>query len=76
MKTKMRWMAGIAALLVSAAACEQSLVAPDADASLGRMDLGGLPPDTINGDTGYFGSGHVDPPPPVTDSIKGGETPQ
>lgn len=71
MKKKMRWMAGLTVLLLAAAACEQTLVHPDGPASL---DLGdGFPADTINVDTGYFGSGHMEPPPPQTDSIKAGD---
>lgn len=68
MKNKMRWMAGLAALVLAAAACEQSLVHPDGPASLNGLPGNTLPPDTINGDTGYFGSGHLEPPPPPVDS--------
>ena len=80
MKTKMRWMAGAVLLVIAAAACERSLVQPDANASFGRnsgtsgTSGTGLPPgtympeDTIE-DTGYFGSGHYEqanPPPDTT----------
>jgi hypothetical protein len=75
MKTKMRWMAGAVLLVVAAAACERSLVQPDANASFGRNGPGTptvptngtIPEDTV-GDTGYFGSGHYEPvnPPPDT----------
>jgi hypothetical protein len=69
----MRWMAGLTVLLLAAAACERAVVHPDAAPA--SMNLGdGFPGDSINGDTGYFGSGHVEPPPPQTDSIKGGGT--
>lgn len=74
MKTKMRWMAGAVLLVIAAAACEQSLIQPDADASFGKNGpsvptSGPMPEDTINDDdTGYFGSGHYEPvnPPPDT----------
>lgn len=66
----MRWMAGLAALLVSTTACEQTLVHPDGAASLDLME-GGDQVDTVNINTGYFGSGHVEPPILPTDSIKG-----
>ncbi len=71
MKTKMRWMAGAVLLVIAAAACRESLVQPDAPASLDRgfyiPDDPSLPEDTIE-DTGYFGSGHYEPgnPPPDT----------
>jgi hypothetical protein len=78
MTKKMRWVAGAVLLAVAAAACEQSLIQPDAPASLGKNgptvpDSGSTMPDTASGeDTGYFGSGHYEPaPPPDTTNTPG-----
>lgn len=76
MKTKMRWMAGAVLLVIAAAACERSVVQPDADASFGRNapstpsvpTNGTVPEDTIDDDTGYFGSGHYEPVNPPADT--------
>lgn len=75
MKTKMRWMAGAVLLAMAAAACERSVVQPDANASFGRNGpsvpsvptSGTIPEDTID-DTGYFGSGHYEPVNPPADT--------
>ena len=72
MKTKMRWLAGAVLLVLAAAACRESLVQPDAAASLSKGapvipdNTNDVPDDTVN--TGYFGSGHYEPanPPPDT----------
>ncbi len=69
MKTKMRWMAGAVLLVLAAGACRESLVQPDARPSL---DHGGWVaphpgyPDDDSVSTGYFGSGHYQPPTPPT----------
>jgi hypothetical protein len=76
MKTKMRWMAGAVLLVIAAAACERSLVQPDANASFGRNGptapsvptTGTFPEDTIDDDPGYFGSGHYEPVNPPQDT--------
>ena len=69
MMTKLRWMAGLAPLLLSASACgRESLPRPDVAASLHE---GGTPRDSVGVDTGYFGSGHLRPPRLPADSSRG-----
>lgn len=71
---KMRWKAAALILPLAAvlAGCTQDATEPAARPAAPSFDeydpYDGFPSDTINGDGGYYGSGHRElPPPPPTD---------